>query len=250
MRILSIDFDYFQNVSQETLQAYPDGVDVSTGLSEYTWGSHYASNGNELSKVTIREEELQLLKDLLLQQDRDIPVVVMQSHKGIYDFVHYIADEGDYLEICNIDMHHDFINDNDEPDCGNWCGFLAREYEDFSMQWICNPVSKEMYSISDSSDSKVKQLLAEELPETIRAIGKNNAYDCIFDAVYLCRSDNWSVPHLDSYFTDLCQFLNENFNAVSIQPGVETPRFQYAEIAKAMQDSMRNFYRSESDREI
>lgn len=33
-RVLSIDFDYFQNASEEALMEYPDGIDLHPSLSQ------------------------------------------------------------------------------------------------------------------------------------------------------------------------------------------------------------------------
>ena len=43
INILSIDFDYFQNVDSKTLlMHYPDGIDLPEELSRFIWASHYA----------------------------------------------------------------------------------------------------------------------------------------------------------------------------------------------------------------
>ena len=43
LRVLSIDFDYFQVVDKDTVQScYPDGIDLDTSLSTVVWASHYA----------------------------------------------------------------------------------------------------------------------------------------------------------------------------------------------------------------
>lgn len=44
INILSIDFDYFQNVDSKTLlMHYPDGIDLPEELSRFIWASHYAN---------------------------------------------------------------------------------------------------------------------------------------------------------------------------------------------------------------
>lgn len=40
-RVLSIDFDYFQNASKEALMKYPDGFDLQPSLSQQVWKGKY-----------------------------------------------------------------------------------------------------------------------------------------------------------------------------------------------------------------
>lgn len=87
MRILSIDFDYFQDVTREQLNLYPDGVDNPTALSEIVWAGHYATSAKELNAIGIMENELEFLEQLLLEQSSDVPVMVANSHKHIYNFI-------------------------------------------------------------------------------------------------------------------------------------------------------------------
>ena len=55
MKILSVDFDYFQDVSKETLLKYPDGVDLPTQITNFTLGSKYACYGDEIRNIGIIE---------------------------------------------------------------------------------------------------------------------------------------------------------------------------------------------------
>ena len=51
LNVLSIDFDYFQKVSKDVLMnCYPDGLDLSTELSIFTWSGYY--NNSKFSKRT------------------------------------------------------------------------------------------------------------------------------------------------------------------------------------------------------
>ena len=85
LNVLSIDFDYFQNVSKDVLMnCYPAGLDLSTELSIFTWSGYYNNpkSAKELQKVEILEDELNHLKKLLLS-DRisdDADVMITNSH--------------------------------------------------------------------------------------------------------------------------------------------------------------------------
>ena len=93
LNVLSIDFDYFQKVSKDVLMnCYPDGLDLSTELSIFTWSGYYnnPNSAKELQTVGILEDELNHLKKLLLS-DRisdDAEVMVTNSHVFIYELIH------------------------------------------------------------------------------------------------------------------------------------------------------------------
>lgn len=218
MKILSIDYDYFQQVSVDTMRkCYPDGIDLPTDVSNIVWASKYADPriGKLIEKVALNEKELDLAIDILNNQSADIPVMVTNSH--IHAF-HFILDnvlnefghknlsllEGDTLELVNVDMHHDILNENERLDCGNWIGQLLKKFDPpFSWQWISNPVSDEMYGLSKKEDPQWCFPIETSL-EKIK--------DEQFDAVFLCRSDNWSPPHLDYGFTMLGKIILNHFN--------------------------------------
>lgn len=68
LKVLSVDFDYFQNVTVDTIcNCYPDGIDLPTELSTIVWSGYYANDRtrDKLSSVTILNDELNLLRDLL-----------------------------------------------------------------------------------------------------------------------------------------------------------------------------------------
>ena len=67
-RILSIDFDYFQDVSRDTLlECYPDGYDLPTQLSILTWSGYYNNpkTAEKLKKVESLKDELNSMKEII-----------------------------------------------------------------------------------------------------------------------------------------------------------------------------------------
>lgn len=236
MNILSIDFDFFQNVTLDVLGAYPDGVDNTTELSEFIWGEIYSGiDADKIKQVTIRKDEINLIKQIFLKQKKKIPVMVTNSHKHIYDFIHEHADINEPLKLVNIDMHHDMFNNNAELetpvlDCGNWVTFITNEYKtDFS--WIANPVSSEMFGLNNVD-------AGEDIDRLIPL-----SVDCIkniqFDAIFMCRSDTWTPPHLDRYFSELCSCLLKKFGTVYAEQNIFEPRKEYQKIAKEHQKAMK-----------
>lgn len=191
IRILSIDFDYFQNVSADTLADYPDGVDLSPQISSACWSSHYANT--QIGNVTINEDELNALMRLIERQKSVKECMIACSHKSIYDFVKDDAKRNN-VSLYNIDMHHDMFNKNDTVDCGNWIGHLKKLTKNCEIKWVCNPVSEEVYGL----DKRFQPLLLHSVTE----ITENR-----FDYIFLCRSDSWLPPHLDAKFDNLSDFL-------------------------------------------
>lgn len=141
--VLSIDFDYFQDVTPEILAEYPDGIDVSSELSTIIWGSKYCFSKRNILEIKPLSDEISLLRDLLKKQDLETKILISQSHREIYEWIHDNVSIGEQLKLINIDMHHDMINDNKKVDCGNWVTFIMNEYgrDNMYFRWIANPVS-------------------------------------------------------------------------------------------------------------
>lgn len=229
MNVLSIDFDYFQKVSEEILQQYPDGVDNNTITSEYVWADHYSNPNSKISEVGIYNKEFETIKRILTSIEPSSPVMIANSHKHIYNFITERTEPDSPLFVVNVDMHHDFINDNPELDCGNWISHLEERQEDgkFRLRWVANPASISMYGMFDDADkqeiSALKKLISTSL---------SDIEDERFDAVFLCRSDTWSPPHLDKYFTELCEVIKSHFDEVIMEKGIDKPRTFYLEYSK------------------
>lgn len=215
LNVLSIDFDFFQIVDSQTLMnCYPDGVDLSTDLSQMVWAGHYANpkTSDALVKVKANETKIQEMLALLKRCKSNIPVLIVNSHAKIYDFIVENANrhETTKVDITNVDMHHDMFNNNLELDCGNWIKFVSQDF-DATVKWIANPVSKECYGLNDKIFEQIKEDFSDILPEKI-------------DILFICRSDIWLPPHLDSYFMDFAKAVCEHFDDVYGEPAVEEPR--------------------------
>lgn len=224
MRILSIDYDYYQIVDVDTVRKYyPDGIDISTRLSSAVWAVRYADVNakSAIASVKINSDEIEATKQLLMEQCSDCPVLISNTHKDIYDFaVAMMSNSGSSeLQVTNVDMHHDMFNDNPELDCGNWVSFLQQKYADkMSIRWIANPISKIAYGFSD-----------EDWKYIGNSVTKTQYRE--YDAIFLCRSDAWLPPHLDQSFNDMIEFIKGQFINVQIKPCVAMTR-EYKEMAQ------------------
>lgn len=239
MKVLSIDFDYFQQVTEEQVSSlYPDGIDNPTELSELIWGDHYASHEEELKAIGIMQDELDSLEKLLLEQDTSCSVMIANSHRHIYDFILENRDD-EKIGLVNIDMHHDMMNDNPNLDCGNWIKHLLNEETErgnkVNLAWIANPISLETYGLEKifgGEDKRFRGLVQNSI-ESIK--------DESFDIIFLCRSDTWTPPHLDKYFTEICDLMKDHFESIKIEKGIDKPRTQYQRYAEEYRAMINKF---------
>lgn len=218
-KILSIDFDYFQDVDRDTvINFYPDGIDLPYPLTTAVWTSVYSKHNpgyQKIQDVKINQKLFQDAFDIIGRQDFDTPVVIQQSHIGIWNEIEERCVRGQKVFLAHIDFHHDFMNDNEKRgivDCGNWLYFLTHLYHT-KLLWFTRKTSLECYKIKP-----------EELPAFLDDLSYVSMLSQKFDFIYICRSDPWTPPHLDADFDKLVQFCQTTFVNVDIQDSVQQPR--------------------------
>lgn len=217
LNVLSIDFDYFEVVDAETVCTYfPDGHDYNTKFSEMIWQRRYCENSasnTAINSVKANKTELGILKSLLRKQNPALPVTVCNSHKYIYDEMQlmYKRDKYDAINVVNIDMHHDIFNNNAEIDCGNWVSHIPDISKNYTITWVANPISREVYGLTDDKFNAILNSINDVQTEH-------------FDFVFLCRSDIWTPPHLDREFDKLFTTIINHFKSVSYEGSVSFPR--------------------------
>ena len=192
----------------------------------------------ELAKVILLYHEYDSLLELLSKQNRNCPVMIANSHSHIYGFIQsYLRGTA---QITNIDMHHDIINDNAELDCGNWISKLIKDKviaksspkEYNSIRWIANPISLDTYGLSEDLDPQMQKTLAN----LCQCKSIADIIDEKFDIIYLARSDNWSPPHLDTYFCDLVKKIKERFFDIVVERGIDKPRREYLAVVGSVKN--------------
>lgn len=230
INILSIDFDYFNDVDSKTLMMhYPDGIDLPEELSSFIWANHYANpySEKELLNVKIKQDKLDELISYIKTINNKIPVMIASSHVKIYNFIHKHCNMNDNLNIINIDMHHDMFDAvPNKIHCGNWLKVIKSEYKTVNTTWICNPVSLETMNKPDINT------IIDDLT------GLKNID---FDMIFLCRSDNWTAPHLDNYFVILAECLGKIASKLDLENVLES---RYNNSFKEMVDAERNILNS------
>lgn len=215
LNVLSIDFDFFQTVEETVIKEhYPDGVDLPTELTIFTWGSHYANKNCEqlIRNVGINETRLnELLAILSNNKAKEPKVLIANSHRHIYDFILENYSKSTKLNLVNIDMHHDMFNDNPKLDCGNWVKHITNAITNYSLTWIANPISLSVYKLDENEFDMVRYDF-------------ENIKDMDFDLIFLCRSDTWTPPHLDEYFHNIVKHIAAIYDNVLIENQVSKPR--------------------------
>ncbi len=215
LKVLSIDFDYFQNVSEDVMQSYyPDGHDHNTFISSIVWQPiyFYEESNKPIMEVTLNKTEYDLACALLSKQSPMAYVMVRNSHVHIYDVIkeHFKKGKYDNVKITHIDMHHDMFNNNSEVDCGNWLSHVASEIPT-EVTWVANPVSRSAFGLGGSKFDMIKSSI-DEVPFMQ------------YDIIYICRSDCWLPPHLDRYFDSLFTMLDKIFASVVYEGSISEPR--------------------------
>ncbi len=215
MKILSIDYDYFQTAGAETFEeCYPDGIDRTPDESARIWSDILSDEKvhKRVSRVHLNGYEMRYAREIIRSQERNIPVTAVCSHREMYGFAHSLAKPCESLEVVNVDMHHDMFNDNPQVDCGNWVTALQSEYEQFKFKWVANPIGLDIYGFDNG---ETRNLISTSLK---RMVGKK------FDALFLCRSDNWVAPHLDYGFKELLETCQSHFIAVKAEKSILNER--------------------------
>jgi hypothetical protein len=208
--VLSIDFDYFQDITDsETFSSYPDGIDLPTEISSLVWASKYATKRDKekIMSVNILQNELDILKEILLSQNSETKIMVRNSHLDIYYWIHKLISTDQKFSLRNIDMHHDLFNGNRFVDCGNWVEHIFDDYgrNNVNFKWISNPISLDMYGF------KQNELKGLSINTSLRDICSEK-----YDYIFMCRSDNWFPPHLDEHFWDIIKIMESHFMNVDI----------------------------------
>ena len=209
LNLLSIDFSYFQNITKEILDQYPEGKDGSSDMTELVWSSYYAKPDSLISTITVREDEIKKANDYIKLCNKDIPTLISTNHLPIYQFIcdQMHGQNAIKLHLIHIDMYHDMFDDNYDIDNGNWIKFIAEDFDTYT-EWITNPVSKSLYGL----DSPKFQSIKTSIPSI-----PTELYDpSEINAIFICKNTSLLPPHLDKYFNTLIEPIKNNFTNYKI----------------------------------
>lgn len=208
MKILSIDWDYFIDcTSRERAILFPDGGNeyISPALQMFIWDSHYSTPdlqrsyvGKSLKEIKVRERDFNSILKIIERFKGTVPPVVAISHRFIYPLIMDNSSPETPIQLYNVDFHHDryyYRNpDRGEVNCGNWVNYIFESRPNTEYYWVKREDSEE-----ESLGGKV-----DYIPATIEDLKEID-----FDVIFLCRSDCWSPPHLDTYFNVLAKAMKK-----------------------------------------
>lgn len=202
--ILSIDFDYFIDVSSQERDLYfPNGSDeIPSNKLLSLWKEKYLLHP-ELKKIGVIEDFYfikNFLKDLKISKDN---FGKNDNHKYIKNLIDSIS-KLRKIRIVNIDFHHDYYHyyyGGENCNCGNWLRRVMEERPDTKVKWIRRKDSQ-IYSLDG--------IVPFEHTEDIKSICNEN-----FDYVFLCKSPAWSPTHLNHKFEELASSVSMKLSKIS-----------------------------------
>lgn len=213
-RFLTIDWDYFFNCSAKyRCFHFPDGgnENLPSNTQELIWNSHYSTDP-ELCKVGLINDYnylISYLKSVPKKGPGDFKNV--ESHKYAYPFILFATLPDEEFEVVNVDFHHDFYalaRSEDEVNCGNWALKLKEVRPNMKFTWVAR------------KDSQLESLLFDRPP--VDTIIYDNLHPVLckgeFDKIFMCRSDVWSPPHLDSYYENLVREATTSEDLINSLP--------------------------------
>ncbi|AEV70006.1 hypothetical protein [Acetivibrio clariflavus] len=202
--ILSIDFDYFIDASSQDRDLYfPDGSDeIPNNKLESMWEERY-KRYPQLKKIGVIEQFNFLKRFLMGLNLPDKNFIKADSHKYIKSFIDKFP-KNLKLKIINIDFHHDcyhYYKGSDYCNCGNWLRRVIEERPDTKVKWVRR---------KDSQIYCLEGVVPFEHTEDIKSI-----YNEKFDYVFICKSPEWSPPHLNNKFEELVSSVSKKLLLIS-----------------------------------
>ena len=199
MKVLSLDWDYFMNCSeQDRFMYFPDAgtEEIGSAMTQMCWAKRYAESEKQLLDIKTRSRELDQIKKWIDSQDYPYMLAVLDSHKHLGDFLlqESLEESVRELEIVNVDHHSDMFDSGDTLNCGNWLTHIKEKLPDTKITWIRN---------TDSRTDEVAKYDDIVVTDSIEKCSE------AFDIIYLCRSSLWSCPHLDKEFSAFARFLTK-----------------------------------------
>lgn len=197
IKILSIDFDYFIKATiEERNTKFPNGLDEAPKeLLEQMWREAYMIHP-EIKDIGV-VPSYDFMCYFLSHRNFD-KVLIADSHKEIKQLIDQVP-KNTPLEVYNIDFHHDmyhYFTSGDECNCGNWARKLLIEDRFYNSD----------YTWIKRQDSDV-MTLGGEVPCRKKTYLKTALRGIKFDYVFICKSPEWTPPHLDTKYEYMLKCL-------------------------------------------
>lgn len=193
IKILSIDFDYFIKATiEERNTKFPNGLDEAPKeLLEQMWKEAY-EEFPEIKDIGVIRTYDYMCKYLSSQKFEK--VLIADSHKEIKQLIDEVPKTVP-LVVYNIDFHHDmyhYFTSQEDVNCGNWARKLILEDRFFNGDYV--------WIKRQDSDTMT---LGGEVPCRKKTYLKTALRGIKFDYVFLCKSPEWTPPHLDNKYLEM-----------------------------------------------
>ncbi|NLW23273.1 MAG: hypothetical protein GXY88_08505 [Tissierellia bacterium] len=194
--VLSIDFDYFIDVSAKERDRYfPTGSDsIPKDKLKSMWKDRYLKYP-KLKEVGLIDDYYKLVNFLRLLYVEEAKCYRSDSHKDIMKILEKIPwNIG--IKLVNIDFHHDYYHfylDGNRLNCGNWLRRFIEKRPDTEVIWIRR------------EDSQILSLEGEFPFKHTTDI--ESIFHDKYHYVFICRSPEWSPPHLSKYYEELASVI-------------------------------------------
>ena len=192
IKILSIDFDYFINTTIDVRNTkFPNGLDEAPEeLRLQLWREAYEQYPEikDIGVIPSYSFMCYFLKNRKFEK-----VLIADSHKEIKQLIDEVPRDT-FLEVYNIDFHHDMYHffSGTEYNCGNWARKLLFE----------DRLATSNYVWIKRLDSDT-MTLSGEVPCRKMTYLKCALRYMQFDYVFICKSPEWTPPHLDTKYQDM-----------------------------------------------
>lgn len=190
--ILSIDFDYFiAATAQERELYFPPGADEIAGDKlQSMWEERYRLFP-QLRGIGVTAQFFAMKNFLALSRVGRDRLFTSDTHKSIKRLIDAVP-KRQPVSIVNIDFHHDyyhFFRGGNYLNCGNWLRRVLEERPETRVKWIRR------------EDSQIHSLEGEVPFEHTTEL--QSIFHRYYDLVFICRSPEWSPPHLSSRYQEL-----------------------------------------------
>lgn len=188
---LSIDWDFFPDAGDsERFILFPDSPgDMGHRMNKLVWDMRYQHHiDGALKSIGIQESYFDDMRERVAEFNG--VSLISKNHKDMYDFVLKHTHDDEEFVIWNVDYHHDqYMMGDANLNDGNWVLHLQKVRPNMVYHWVGFDRSRSSVEPEPGKIAEHKQW--EDLPE----VG--------FDFIFLCRSDIYSPPHLDTWYIDL-----------------------------------------------
>lgn len=194
--ILSIDFDYFIAANAQERDEYflRGGESIPREELPALWAEKYAGYP-QISAVDVIPE-FSAFRAFLRSLNLDAAKVFLsETHRSIKQVIDRLP-RGEPLRIVNVDFHHDYYHyytGEDYCNCGNWLRRVVEERPATSVKWIRR---------EDSQLATLEGDFPFEHTTDLFSVCRER-----FSCVFMCRSPEWSPPHLSSRYQELIRAL-------------------------------------------